>query len=64
MYRPFAQQNSIGAPCKTLAAGIEGISDFNIKIESSTLYVSFTAETLYGNIDINNLALPGKQGVS
>ncbi|MCX4298083.1 MAG: DUF2634 domain-containing protein [Lachnospiraceae bacterium] len=50
--------------CLMVNENIEGISDFNIKIESSTLYVSFTAETLYGNIDINNLALPGKQGVS
>lgn len=50
--------------CLMVNENIEGISDFNIKIANDTLYVSFIAETLYGNIDINNLALPRGQEVA
>lgn len=49
--------------CLMANEDIEGISNFNIKVGDGILYVSFTAETLYGNVDINNLALSGQQGV-
>lgn len=43
--------------CLLVNENIEGISDFGVSIEKDTASVSFVAETLYGSIEFNSLAV-------
>ena len=43
--------------CLLVNENIESISDFCVRIEKDTAAISFTAETLYGSIEFNSLAL-------
>ena len=43
--------------CLLVNENIESISDFCVNIEKDTASISFTAETLYGSIEFNSLAV-------
>lgn len=45
--------------CLLVNEHIEEISDFNVEIKNDTPLVSFVAETLYGDVEINSLAVSG-----
>ena len=43
--------------CLLVNENIESISDFGVTIEKDTVVISFTADTLYGSIEFNSLAV-------
>lgn len=43
--------------CLLVNENIESISDFSVSIENDTAVISFTADTLYGSIEFNRLAV-------
>lgn len=54
-----AEASHMTEDCLLVNENITGISDFAINIEGDTPEISFVAETLYGSIEFNNLAVAG-----
>ncbi len=54
-----AEASHMTEDCLLVNENVTGISDFAIKTEGDTPEISFVAETLYGNIEFNNLAVTG-----
>lgn len=52
-----AEAQRMTEDCLLVNENIQGITDFSISMAGDTLTISFTAETIYGDIDFNNQAV-------